>query len=78
MKKVILVIVITLCFILSGCTNYEEKYEELYDEYSELEMMYDELSSQYNSLDEKYSILEDEYGKLCLEYEEYRNEMSDD
>lgn len=47
MKRFILVSLFLSLFLLSGCTDYEEKYNELYDQYIDLESKYDSIYSWY-------------------------------
>ena len=47
MKKLVLAFLLLALFFLSGCADYESKYEKLQDEYDELLAKYDLIGSWY-------------------------------
>ena len=66
MKKLI-VLLIALLFLFSGCVDYREKYEKLNAEYEDLEVEYEILTYKYNSLQYDYDELNGKYEDLVLE-----------
>ena len=47
MKKLILVVLLISLFLLTGCSDYEKRYEKLQEEYDELLTKYDSINSSY-------------------------------
>ena len=84
MKKIFLVFLLLSLFLLSGCVDYEKKYEALQEKYDDLELKYDKISSWYiedkekigpyfDSMYEDIGSLEDELATVScyFEKEEY-------
>lgn len=71
MKKILLIILLISLLFLSGCTNYKEEYEELYDQYIDLEAKYDDDTVKLEkNIEELYSLIQstDEYISVLYDY----------
>lgn len=60
MRKYLLAFLLLLLFVLTGCSNYEAKYNEYHDKYDELEMKYEKLYSLYSDSMDKLGASEDD------------------
>ena len=60
-KLFALLLLFAFLLFLSGCTDYQKKYEDLSEEYSSLESRYDDLSSLVSNSDSDFFCL---YGYL--------------
>ena len=85
MKKLLIVLIILLLFVLSSCTDHslQSKYDELYEKYTALEIQYtgyhstleeslhelEEYESKYNSLNDKLWSLEDDSATVYCFFE---------
>ena len=61
MKKLILAVLVLSLLFLSGCTDYESKYDKLQEEYDELLTKYDSISSWYCDNPEDIGPMLDKY-----------------
>lgn len=65
MRKILLALLLLSLLFLSGCSNYEEKYNDLQDKYDELEMKYNKINSFYYDKEEIGSSLDNIIEKLA-------------
>ena len=77
-KLFVLLLLFAFLLVLSGCTDYQKKYEDLSEEYSALESRYDDLVSltENDHYQEKYEDLYEEYSALKSRYDDLSSLVS--
>lgn len=77
MKRILIILLLLSFLLLTGCTDYKEKYEELYDQYTDLESKYDEDTYKLEcDIEELYSRIHITEDYICVLYDYFEEQST--
>ena len=75
MKRILLILLLLSFVFLTGCSNYKEEYEELYDQYTDLEALYYEDTSRLErNIEDLYTRIQNTDDSITVLYEYFVEE----